>query len=148
MKCLHCGSDTKLKDRKANGGRCVGCSHRFAFEPTTDPLKVTDGLFQRCIAEVSGNGALFFTEKQLWYELNRRLLRKMTHVPTPFGIGAGVCAAGGVVGMVSGLAFLLPVGILAGIGVLVTGALVEMKNPRPRRVAVKLDDFQNKYLGP
>ncbi len=148
MKCIHCGSDSKLKERKANGGRCSKCYHRFAFEPTTDPRKITDGLFDRCIKDVSGDGALFFTEKQLWYELNRRLLRKIAHIPSAYGVGASVCGVGGIVGFMAGTAVLLPVGLLAGIAALVVGAVVGKRTSRNLRVIVSQDDFRNKYLSP
>src|SRR5579871_4422416 len=75
MKCIHCGSDTTYPTRRSNGGRCGGCKHPFAFEPKTDPLKMSDGLFQKIIKDVSGDGKLFFTEKQLWYEFNRKILK-------------------------------------------------------------------------
>jgi DNA-directed RNA polymerase subunit RPC12/RpoP len=146
MKCIHCGSDSKLKDRQANNGRCSQCKHRFAFEPTTDPRKVSDGLFERCIKDVSGEGTLFFTEKQLWYELNRRLLRKIPYIPKPFTIGAGVCGAGIAAGFLTGTVFLIPVGFIAGAAALIVGARVGKKNPKPRRVLVPLDDFRNRYL--
>jgi DNA-directed RNA polymerase subunit RPC12/RpoP len=148
MKCIHCGSDSKLKDRKANDRRCTQCSHRFAFEPTTDTRKVSDGLFQRCVQEVSGDGTLFFTEKQLCYELNRRLLRKIAYIPSPFSIGAGICGAGGVVGIMMGTAILLPIGLLAGITTLIVGAAVGKKTPKPRRAIILRQEFREKYLGP
>jgi hypothetical protein len=76
MKCILCGSDSKYPTRRSNGGRCGACKHPFAFEPKTDALSVTDGLFQKIIKDVSGDGKLFFTAKQLWYEFNRRMLKK------------------------------------------------------------------------
>ena len=74
MKCIHCESDARLKDR--SGGKCPKCGHRFAFEPTTDPHKVADGLFNGAIQAVSGKGELFFTERQLYWEFARALKRK------------------------------------------------------------------------
>ena len=69
MKCIHCETNSTLKDR--SGGRCPKCGHAFAFEPTTDPHKVTDPLFYGAIQAVSGKGELFYTERQLWWEFNR-----------------------------------------------------------------------------
>lgn len=148
MKCIHCGSDSKLKDRTANGRRCTACLHPFAFEPTTDARRVTDGMFQRCIKDVSGDGALYYTEKQLWYEMNRRLFRNVPHIPRPYGIGAGVFAAGGAVGIIAGSAIFLPVGLAACIATLMVGAAVGKKNPQPRRVTLSFDEFRTKYLAP
>lgn len=87
MKCIHCDSDTNYRDRTANGGRCAACHHAFAFEPKTDPNRVADGFFQRCIKDVSADDTLYFTEHQLYYEFNRRLLARKT-----FGCGAASIA--------------------------------------------------------
>ncbi|MDJ0705824.1 MAG: hypothetical protein QNJ46_21360 [Leptolyngbyaceae cyanobacterium MO_188.B28] len=76
MKCLQCGIDNQLRDRTANQGRCKSCGHLFAFEPTAakHPMPgFTDVFFAKLIQDLSVNGALFFTEKQLQYLLKRRL---------------------------------------------------------------------------
>ena len=75
MQCIHCGRDTKYKVRKANGGKCGSCGHPFAFEPRDYP-RITDRFFQQTIQAVDGRGRVFFTERQLWYEVNRRLRRR------------------------------------------------------------------------
>src|ERR1044071_4506743 len=148
MKCIHCGSDTKYPDRYRNGGKCAACQHPFAFEPKryiVFGVGLTDGLFERVIKDVSGDGTLFFTEKQLWYEFNRRLQRKLTHIPAPYGIGATGFALGGAAALLSGPGVLLPIGILAGIGTLVAGAVAGKRNRKPGRVRVSLDEFKNQY---
>ncbi|HEY0022247.1 MAG TPA: hypothetical protein VGB24_05035 [Longimicrobium sp.] len=73
MKCIYCGTDSKLRQRTE--GRCPGCRHPFAFEPTRDPYKVTDGQFENAMERVSGNGKVLFTERHLWYEFNRRWMK-------------------------------------------------------------------------
>src|SRR5687767_5572136 len=94
MRCIHCSADSKYKDRKANGGLCSGCGHRFAFEPQTNPLRLTDMRFQHAINEVSGAGALHFNERQLFYEFNRRVARRALW-RAPWGwVAAGAGAAG------------------------------------------------------
>jgi len=75
MKCIHCGKDTKFSERKINRG-CGNCGKAFAFEPTTDSLKITDPFFLRVIRDLSAQNKLSFTERQLWYEFNRRLAHK------------------------------------------------------------------------
>src|SRR5215217_6327230 len=97
MKCIHCGADSKKKDREQNQGRCGSCRHALAFEPASDPLKITDPLFQKMIQEVSGDGTLFFTTRQLWYEFNRKLLRRRFW-RAPWGWVAGGSAASGCLG--------------------------------------------------
>ncbi|UBF25438.1 hypothetical protein K9N68_28215 [Kovacikia minuta CCNUW1] len=77
MKCIQCGTDNNLKDRTNNQGRCINCQHSFAFEPTTmGTVKVTDPMFAKAIADISANGTLFFTPKQLLYLLENRLRRR------------------------------------------------------------------------
>ncbi|HZG43942.1 MAG TPA: hypothetical protein VEY93_13325, partial [Longimicrobium sp.] len=73
MKCIHCGSDSKLRERKDR--RCPRCRHAFAFEPTADTLRVTDRQFKQAVDRVSGAGKVLFTDRQLWYEFNRRWMK-------------------------------------------------------------------------
>ena len=77
MKCIRCGTDSNLKDRTANLGRCKNCHHPFVFEPTTmGAIKITDPMFAKAIEKISANNTLFFTPKQLFYFLDNRLRRK------------------------------------------------------------------------
>src|SRR5215470_15403792 len=96
MKCIYCSANSKLKDRTSNGAKCSACKHPFAFEPTKDTYRITDGAFQALIKAVSGKAESFFTDRQLWYEFNRRLLRK-SFWRAPYGWVAGVCVPAGVV---------------------------------------------------
>ena len=76
MKCIQCGTDNNLKDRTDRAGRCKSCNHSFAFEPTTvtdKRLQITDPFFAKAIADISADGTLFFTPKQLYYLLDKRL---------------------------------------------------------------------------
>ncbi|MFW5666616.1 MAG: MFS transporter permease [Coleofasciculus sp.] len=77
MKCIQCQTDNNLKDRTANQGRCKNCGHPFAFEPTTmGQTKITDPFFAKAISDLSVNGTLCFTPKQLYYFINKRLKRQ------------------------------------------------------------------------
>lgn len=77
MKCIQCGTDNTLKDRTANYGRCKNCSHPFTFEPTSMAgVRFTDPFFAKAIADISANNTLFFTEKQFFYILNKKLQNK------------------------------------------------------------------------
>ena len=80
MKCIQCNVDNNLKDRIANQGRCSNCKHPFAFEPTSmeSNLRFTDGFFAKALADISANGTLYFTRKQLLYLLEKRLARKFS----------------------------------------------------------------------
>lgn len=75
MKCISCGTDNNLKDRTANLGQCKSCHHPFAFEPTAMPAatKLTDPFFAKLLIDLSTNNTLFFTPRQLYYLLDRRL---------------------------------------------------------------------------
>ncbi|MBD2137735.1 hypothetical protein H6F32_09070 [Anabaena sp. FACHB-1237] len=81
MKCINCGTDNNLKDRRGNQGRCKQCNHRFAFEPTAmGNVKVTDPMFAKILADISANNTLYFTPKQLLYFLDNRIRRKASSV--------------------------------------------------------------------
>jgi len=86
MKCIRCGTDNNLRDRTNNGGRCKKCNHPFAFEPSTvtdTRFKFTDPFFAKAIDDLSGGGTLYFTPKQLFYLLDKRLSSK---VSSPFNL--------------------------------------------------------------
>jgi hypothetical protein len=96
VKCIRCNTDNNLRDRTANMGRCSSCNHPFAFEPTAMSVnaKLTDPLFAKIIVDLSANNTLFFTPKQLYYLLDKRLRSRFTktHIATnqAGGIGCGI----------------------------------------------------------
>ena len=147
MKCIYCNSDTTYRVRSGNGGRCGSCKHPFAFEPKTDSLSVTDGLFLRAVKDVSGDNAVFFTETQLWYEFNRRLLRKK--VPGAPGTALiGVSGVGGAAVAVMAhtfwpLAFITVPGIIGGI---IIRARAKRAGPALQHPRASARDFHTKYL--
>ncbi|GAB4452737.1 MAG: hypothetical protein OHK0029_04220 [Armatimonadaceae bacterium] len=146
MKCIHCNSDSNYKARVANGGRCYACMHPFAFEPKNDPFQMADGLFQRAVQDVSSEGTLAFTERQLWYEVNRRLLRKVPYLPAPYGIGAAAVGLGGVA---AGLTLFPPLFLVGIVGAAVTvgiGLKQGQKHPRVRYPRMQFETFQQVYL--
>ena len=149
MTCIHCGTDSKLRER--TGQRCPRCKHPFAFEPTTDPHKVTDGQFKNAIDRVSGQGKVQFTRRQLWYEFNRRWM-KPGFWRSPFGM---LPFAGASAGLLTGLGIvheavllLAAMGGVAGVGAgaLLSG-LANRRAPRPPRPPrIPFDVFQKQYL--
>ncbi len=79
MRCIKCAADNTLKDRSGNSGRCKNCRHPFAFDPKVKAnVNFTDKFFQQSLASLSANGSLYFTPRQLYYFLNRRLNAKRT----------------------------------------------------------------------
>ncbi|GGA19939.1 hypothetical protein CYANOKiyG1_34730 [Okeania sp. KiyG1] len=82
MKCVKCNTDNNLKERTEAGGRCKNCNHPFAFDPKAGS-KFTDIFFNNSIQTISSENTLFFTPKQLWYFIEKRLVNKNNI--NPFG---------------------------------------------------------------
>ncbi|MEO1429094.1 MAG: hypothetical protein AAFV71_08540 [Cyanobacteria bacterium J06633_8] len=78
MKCINCGVDNNLQERTANQGRCKNCNHTFTFEPQSSDAKYkfTDPFFKKIITDISANGTLYFTPKQFFYVLDKRIRKK------------------------------------------------------------------------
>jgi DNA-directed RNA polymerase subunit RPC12/RpoP len=89
MRCIKCDTDNNLKDRTANQGRCTNCGHPFVFDPMVmeKPLTFTDRFFEKAIFDLSANGTLFFTPKQFYYLLERRLKQRADKFPYLGGWG-------------------------------------------------------------
>ncbi len=84
MKCINCGTQNNYKERVANSRRCKVCSHRFVFEPKLMyGNKFTDAFFAKLISDISVNNSLKFTDKQLFYLLNKRLTKKFSMTVNP-----------------------------------------------------------------
>ncbi len=151
MKCIYCSADSKLKVRSGNGGKCGYCNHPFAFEPTRDANRITDGAIQSLIKAVSGKGEAFFTDRQLWYEFNRRLLRK-SFWRAPWGLFAGVCVPSGVVFGILATPVAGPIAALGAvfisIGGVATGAVMSnrIRKRSPGFIKLPFADFQKQYL--
>lgn len=74
MKCINCGTENNYRERIKNYRYCKLCSHRFVFEPELmHTAKFTDIFFAKLISDISVNNTLKFTDKQLFYLLNKRL---------------------------------------------------------------------------
>ncbi|MDP6227765.1 MAG: hypothetical protein QF714_08715, partial [Dehalococcoidia bacterium] len=137
MKCVHCGHVTKYPARSANGGQCEKCKHRFGFEPKTDQYKIGDPFFDRAIQNVSSENTVFFTPRQLWYEVERRLRRRRLNDAGGVFYGMAVVAAitSGFIalGSSSVIPFLVGLGaaaLLVGAGVAVS-SISKRRTPRP-----------------
>lgn len=99
MKCIKCDADNKLKERQENSGRCRNCRHPFAFDPKATPgIDFTDKFFQQSLSTLSVGGSLFFTPRQLYYFLNRRLNARR---PDPLKVAGYISVIGA-----AGLTFL------------------------------------------
>ncbi|HWP43134.1 MAG TPA: hypothetical protein VNO14_07870, partial [Blastocatellia bacterium] len=87
MKCIHCGYDSRYKERSY--GRCPKCRKQFAFEPREGAL-LTDGAFKAAIDAVSSHGRIKWGVEHLYYEVCRRYRRKKN--PPKSCIGVGIAA--------------------------------------------------------
>lgn len=80
MKCIYCSTNSALRER--SDGACKKCHHPFAFEPNTmmklpfdepsgrmNVFALTDPAFHRAIENVSDKHSVFFTPRQLYYQL-------------------------------------------------------------------------------
>ena len=77
MKCVNCGTDNKLRDRKESNGRCKQCHHQFTFEPTDmGAFKITDAMFSKTLADISVNYTL-----QVYIFIEVRELMRPKHSP-------------------------------------------------------------------
>ncbi|HEU4562660.1 MAG TPA: hypothetical protein VFS20_32825 [Longimicrobium sp.] len=143
MKCIHCGTDSKLRER--SDGRCPRCQHRFAFEPTSDSLRVTDGQFKNAVDRVSSDGKVLFTERHLWYEFNRRWM-KPGFWRSPWGALPFAGAALGVIQAASLTMAALGLAVGAGIGAVLSHRenRITLRPPRPPRIP--LEAFERLYL--
>lgn len=147
MKCIRCGTENTLRDRTDQRGRCKSCGHTFVFEPTamSTPLRFTDGFFAKLIQDVSHNGTLFFTEKQLFYLFNRRLEQKaLNTLNGTQGLGC-VLIFVGVPLLAIGLGLiLLPVGV----ALILWGWRQKRQQAQKPRATFQADlgQFRNWYL--
>jgi hypothetical protein len=74
MRCIRCGTQHTYRERRSTG-HCKRCRHEFAFEPRSgSPL--TDMSFKHAIDAVSDSGRLAWLERQLYYEVCRRVRRR------------------------------------------------------------------------
>ncbi|MFE6779780.1 hypothetical protein [Streptomyces sp. NPDC057702] len=145
MICPHCEKSLLRKERPGNV--CGGCRRRYALDPKTSPLELSDLRVRRVLAKLTEEGRLPCTPGHLWYALSRRSLRSAR--------GDGGCVAasllfGGVLtasAMVGGPAFLVVVGVLLlllGVVLLVSKAL-GVGRGRPR---LPRERFHSDVLGP
>ena len=133
MKCIQCSTDSNLKDRIANHGRCKLCNHPFAFEPTSMlAIRFTDGFFAKALADISANGTLYFTRRQLLFVLEKRLLRKAKY--GPLGCVFKLSLSGGILLLVNlgwiAIVYLIPA--LVGLGYMVRW--LDRRPLRPKKI--------------
>lgn len=158
MKCIYCGTDNTYKERAAKH-TCKRCARPFAFEPKEMPtFPLTDHAFIGAINAVSEKGTLFFTPRQLYYQVVRQRVRpgKATARVGQRGVYlfwvAGIIIfilsllSGGATGIVLGL---LGGGGIVALGYLLRSLLVSKSGAALTRapdVPITYDDFRTSLL--
>lgn len=72
MKCIRCGRDNNYQERQNQ--ICKQCGHEFVFEPKTmNYVKMTDGLFEKILSNISFDNSIFYTQKQFYYYLDKTI---------------------------------------------------------------------------
>lgn len=143
MKCISCDTDNNLRERTANLGRCKNCGHTFAFEPSTvtqAKFKFTDKFFAKAIADISANGTLYFTPKQLLYFLSKRLTKKTDNINNFFFLFGFLGLYGVIIGVLEStkISLIGIISIIIGIILVFTAVVISAK---PRLVEISQDQF-------
>lgn len=141
MKCVKCGTDNDLRDRTTNQGRCKNCNHPFAFEPSAvinTKFRFTDPFFAKAINDISDDNRLYFTPKQLFYLLDRRLNARVFN---PIGfVGCSFISTFFIImGVIISQGFgLLPLIAIIAISAIFTATNNRKANPKFRRKTARI----------
>ncbi|NET30365.1 MAG: hypothetical protein F6K01_35195, partial [Okeania sp. SIO1I7] len=132
MKCVKCKTDNNLKERTEAGGRCKNCNHPFVFDPKAGS-KFTDIFFNNSIQTISSENTLFFTPKQLWYFIEKRLeIQNITPFVNVFA-SSFLLAIAGNIGAAMEFYFLSPIiGFLILISFLIWGSQAKQFKTKKR----------------
>lgn len=74
MICPHCRENVRYRERSNN--TCLKCNKRFAFDPKTHPLLLSDSYFSNAIEKISSYNKFFFTKDQLRFILSKKKWKK------------------------------------------------------------------------
>ncbi|MEU3985812.1 hypothetical protein AB0F77_38095 [Streptomyces sp. NPDC026672] len=116
MICPHCEQSLLRKERPGNV--CGKCGRRYALDPKTNPLRLSDLRVRRVVGALTQDGQVPCTTGQLWYALSRRSLRDTRVEMGCAGTLAVIGFIVGLVGLGSGTVAIAVVG-----GLLLLGAL-------------------------
>lgn len=79
MICPHCERNLLRKER--TGNICSHCKRRYALDPKTNSLRLSDLRVRRIADGLTDNGRIRVTPGQLWYALSRKRLREGEFAP-------------------------------------------------------------------
>ena len=95
MICPHCEKSLLRKERPGNV--CGKCGRRYALDPKTNPLQLSDLRVRRIALRLTEDGRIRCTVGQLWYAVSRTSLRKSR---VELSCAGALTFAGIVVGLV------------------------------------------------
>ncbi|MEU9144553.1 hypothetical protein [Streptomyces sp. NPDC048349] len=93
MICPHCERNLLRKER--TGNTCSHCKRRYALDPKTNSLRLSDLRVLRITTGLTDNGRIRVTPGQLWYALSRKRIREGEFAP---GCAGGALFGGVVFG--------------------------------------------------
>ncbi len=105
MICPHCERNLRRKER--TGNICGHCKRRYALDPKTNSLRLSDLRVRRITDGLTDNGRIRVTPGQLWYALTRKRLTESTFAP---GCAGGALFGGvllGLWGIFGGMPYML-----------------------------------------
>ena len=139
MICPHCEKSLLRKERPGNV--CGKCGRRYALDPKTNPLRLSDLRVRRIALRITQDGRLPCTPGQLWYAVSRKSLRDSSVEMSCAGALTFVGVVVGLVGLGADLAFFAVLGglsLLVAVGLLVARARgVGRGRPRLAREAFR-----------
>lgn len=94
MICPNCERNLLRKER--TGNICSHCKRRYALDPKTNSLRLSDLRVRRVTAGLTDNGRIAVTPGQLWYALSRKRLSEGEFAP---GCAGGALAGGVLFGL-------------------------------------------------
>ncbi|MFE9634683.1 hypothetical protein [Streptomyces sp. NPDC006463] len=93
MICPNCERNLLRKER--TGNICSHCKRRYALDPKTNSLRLSDLRVRRIATGLTDDGRILITPGQLWYALSRKRLREGEFAP---GCAGGALLGGVFVG--------------------------------------------------
>lgn len=90
MKCAHCGTDSKKRERQS--GHCPACHRAFVFDPNNGD-RISDTAFKTALDWVSSDGTVRFVHANLHHAVARRATPPSLPNPLIVGVTVGFIAS-------------------------------------------------------
>ncbi|MBB5939726.1 hypothetical protein [Streptomyces zagrosensis] len=141
MICPHCEKSLLRKERPNNV--CSNCKRRYALDPKTNPLQISDLRIRRVMTKLTDEGRVPCTPGQLWYALSRKSLRSKRTESGCVALFVAVVAT--IVGLFSDTRFVVIAGCVVLLGAITYLGMLAggLRRGRPR---VARSDFHKDVL--